>query len=98
MAKRIGTARRKTRGLYSIKHRNKGKIKIRDYLQSFEEGDKVILRIMPNVQSGIPFRRFVGLTGIVTGKQGVAYTVAVNDNNKKKTIIVHPVHMKKMAE
>ena len=98
MAKRIGTARRKTRGLYSIKHRNKGKIKIRDYLQSFNEGDKIVLRIMPNVQSGIPFRRFVGLTGIVNGKQGVAYKVDVIDGKKTKSLLVHPVHMRKMIE
>ena len=96
MVKRIGTARRKTRGLYSIKHRDKGKIKIRDYLQSFNEGDKVILRIRPNVQSGIPFRRFVGLSGIVIGKQGEAYKVSIKDMNKQKIALVHPLHLKRM--
>jgi len=96
MVKRIGTARRKTRGLYSIKHRDKGKIKIRDYLQSFNEGDKVILRIRHNVQSGIPFRRFVGLSGIVIGKQGEAYKVSIKDMNKQKIALVHPLHLKRM--
>jgi large subunit ribosomal protein L21e len=94
MVKRIGTARRKTRGLFSVKPRDKGKFSIRAYFQSFNEGDRVLVGVAPTVQEGMPFRRFVGKMGVVKGTQGKSYKVQINDHNKSKEILVHPVHLK----
>ena len=98
MVKRIGTARRKTRQLLSLKHREKGKLPLRRYLQSFQAGDHVAISIQPNMPEGMPFRRYAGRIGIVTGMQGDCYLVQVRDGRKLKTLIIHPVHLKKHAE
>ncbi|MFT4309704.1 MAG: 50S ribosomal protein L21e [Candidatus Woesearchaeota archaeon] len=96
MVKRIGTARRKTRDLFSVKHKDKGKVSIRNYFQSFVQGDRVLVGVSPTVQEGMPYRRFVGKMGIVKGMQGASYKVMINDHDKSKIILVHPVHLKKL--
>jgi large subunit ribosomal protein L21e len=96
MVKRIGTARRKTRGLFSVKPRDKGKLSIKAYFQAFKEGDRVLVGVAPTVQEGMPYRRFVGKMGIVKGLQGKTYKVLINDHDKSKEILVHPVHLKKL--
>ncbi len=96
MVKRIGTARRKTRGIFSLKHRLKSKISIRAFLQKFNEGDKVLISVSPNYHSGMPYRRFIGKSGVILGKQGSVYKVKVKDFNKEKIVLVHPVHLKKV--
>ena len=93
--KRTGTARRKTRSLFKKNIREKGKISIRNYLQSFKEGEKVLLKAEPAVQKGMYFRRFHGKTGEIIGKQGKSYKIKLNDKNKEKQLIVHPVHLRK---
>ena len=94
MAQRIGSSRRKTRQLYSIKPSEKGKISIRNHLQRFDEGQKVTIGIDPSVHAGLPFRRFVGKSGIIEGKQGSVYKVRVRDGGKEKSLLVHPVHLR----
>tara|TARA_Y100000310_G_C20471372_1_gene710222 strand:- start:299 stop:589 length:291 start_codon:yes stop_codon:yes gene_type:complete len=93
--KRTGTARRKTRSLYKKNVRTKGKISIRNYLQTFKEGEKVILKTEPAVQKGMYFRRFHGKIGEIIGKQGTNYKIKIKENNKLKQLLVHPVHLKK---
>lgn len=98
MAKRIGTSRRKTRQLYSVSPARKGKVSIRTYLQEFSEGQKVFIGIDPAVHEALPFRRFVGRSGIVLGRQGSAYRLRVEDGGKTKTLLVHPAHLRAMRE
>ncbi len=76
--------------------RTKSKIKIRDFLQSFIEGDRVALNAEPAYQKGLYNLRFHGKTGTVTGRTGACYEVRIRDFNKMKTCIVHPVHLKKV--
>jgi len=96
MVKRIGSSRRKTRHKLSKHFRKKGKISLTKYFQKFKQGDKVVLKTEPAVQKGTYHPRFFGKKGIVKGKQGECYQIAINDKSKQKTLIVHPVHLKKI--
>ncbi len=96
MVTRIGTKQRKTRHKFKQHYRNKGKISLSRYFQQFELGDKVNLKINPNVQKGRFFPRFHGMTGTVTGnKKGECYEVQIKDGGKKKMLFVHPIHLSK---
>lgn len=83
--------RRKTRHL-RVKLRDRGKIKIRKYMQEFEEGDIVSISINPRYQN-IPHPRFQGKSGRVVKKQGRAYYVQIKDKDKTKQIISNPEHL-----
>lgn len=96
MVKRIGTARSKTRHKFSKNFRRRGKISVSSYFQQFKEGEKVYLNPEPSVLKGMPHRRFFGKTGIVQGQRGNCYAVLIKDQNKPKTIIIHPIHLKKV--
>lgn len=98
MAMRIGTSRRKTRQLYSVPEHEKGRIKIRTYLQSFNVGDKVFIGVDPSVHAGLPYRRFVGKSGFVLGMQGNVYVVRIRDGGNEKTLLIHPAHLRTMRE
>ncbi|MBI2549050.1 50S ribosomal protein L21e [Candidatus Woesearchaeota archaeon] len=95
MVQRVGGFRRKTRYKLSKGLRQRGKLSLTRYLQVFQEGDAVILKAEPSIQRGMYFPRYHGLAGIVEGKTGHCYHVVINDQGKKKTLIVHPVHLQK---
>ena len=77
--------------------RQKGKISLQKYFQRFSDGDNVAIVKDLTVQSpGFP-NRMQGRTGIVIGKQGRAYTVAIKDYARRKVYIVRPVHLKKIG-
>ncbi|MDP7180105.1 MAG: 50S ribosomal protein L21e [Candidatus Woesearchaeota archaeon] len=94
--KRIGKFRRKTR--YKLKKdiRNKGKISITKYLQNFKTGEMATLLAEPAVQKGLYHPRFYGKRGIVKSKVGRCFEVTIKDGNKEKTLIVHPIHLRKV--
>lgn len=94
--KRIGGFRRKTRHKMAKNFRAKGKISITRYLQTFKEGDKVYLIAEPGVQKGMYFPRFYGRAGIIKEKMGKCYKVDIKDGKMNKTLVVHPVHMKRL--
>jgi large subunit ribosomal protein L21e len=83
--------RRRTRNL-RIRPRERGKIKIRRYLQKFKEGDSVSISIDPSYQA-IPCRRFKGRSGKVAGKQGRCYYVEIKEGEKTQKILVAPEHL-----
>lgn len=83
--------RRRTRDL-KVKLRDKGKTKIRRYLQEFSKDDLVSISVDASYQS-IPNPRFQGKTGKVTGKQGRAYCLKIKDGGKTKEIVVKPEHL-----
>jgi large subunit ribosomal protein L21e len=97
MATRIGGARRKTRQKYSKNYKLRGKISQRRFLQVLTVGDKVSLLTEPAVQTGMYHRRFHGKVGAVTKRLGQCYEVTIRDHDKTKKLIVHPVHLKKVA-
>lgn len=95
MVKRIGGMRRKSRYKLKKEKRRRGKISITRYFQSFEIGDRVYLTAEPAVQKGMYYPTFMGKTGTIKGKRGKCYEVSINDLGKQKTLIIHPVHLKR---
>jgi len=92
---RKGGKRRKTRRTFTKSSRNKGKVSITNYLQSFEEGEKVVLGFEPAVHKGMYHPRFKGKVGVVQDKRGECYIIKIKDGQKPKQVTVHPVHLKK---
>jgi large subunit ribosomal protein L21e len=62
-------------------------------IESFEEGQKVHLRLDPSNPKGQFHHRFHGQTGEVLGRQGTAYKVRIVDGDKEKTLIAAPAHL-----
>lgn len=95
MGSRKGGARRKSRRTMSKHARKKGKVKLSSHFAGFNEGDRVLLSTEPAVQRGMYHLRFHGKTGKVLSKKGKCYEVQIQDGKNKKTLIVHPVHLKR---
>ncbi len=95
MVKRIGGLRRKTRYKFTKETRQKGKISLTNYFQSFISGERVCLGMEPAVQKGSYHPRFMGRSGIIGGMRGKCYEVTFNDMGKEKKLIVHPVHLRR---
>ena len=97
MAKRIGGFRRRTRHKFQKSIRTKGKISIGAFFQTFKEGERVYLSVEPAIHKGMYHPRFMGNSGIITGKQGDCYKIAYKDRTRAKTLIAHPIHLKRIA-
>jgi len=95
MVKRKGGARRKSRHKFMKGVKEKGKLSLRKYFQSFNMGERVWLSTEPAVQKGMYWPSYIGKAGIITGKRGRCYEVAIKDGNKEKMLIIHPVHLKR---
>ena len=95
MGKRKGGYRRKKRNLFRKSAGTKGKISLTRYFQEYTEGEKVTLSLEPAVQTGMYHPRFYGRAGIVEEKRGECYRVKIVDGNKEKSVIVHPIHLRK---
>ena len=93
--KRKGGLRRKTRSLFRKYGRGKGKVALSSYLQNFKQGEKVKLSTESSVQKGMYHPRFYGKSGIVKAKKGRCFEVLITQGSKQKTLIVHPVHLKR---
>jgi large subunit ribosomal protein L21e len=70
---------------------------INDYIRHFDLGAKVVININSSSTSGMPFRRFQGLSGKVIDKKGRAYIVEIKDGDKTKKIISQPEHLKALV-
>ena len=75
--------------------RDKGKVRLSMYFQEFNEGDRVAVISELALQPKFP-RRLQGRSGKVIDKRGDSYIIEINDLNKKKSYIIHPVHLKKL--
>jgi len=96
MVKRIGSARRKTRTKLKKTIRKRGKVSITRFLQKFVTDDRVLLNAEPAIQKGMYHPRFHGKVGTIQTTKGKCYIVDIKDKGKKKELIVHPVHLKRM--
>ncbi|MDP2718196.1 MAG: 50S ribosomal protein L21e [Candidatus Micrarchaeota archaeon] len=77
--------------------RSKGRVAITQFLQSFDDGQRVRIHIDTNNVRGRPTTlRFNRKHGVIQGKQGKAYRVQIKDGNKHKTIIVSNAHLVKV--
>jgi large subunit ribosomal protein L21e len=73
--------------------REHGKIKLSRLLQEYQPGSRVVVKIDPSVQKGMPHRRFHGKVGTVTEKRGRSYVLIVSQGDAVKQIIVRPEHL-----
>ena len=85
----------RTRKILKKTPRNKGLPPLGRLLANYETGDKVDIKIESSQQKGQPHRRFHGKVGEVLYRQGNAYVIKVNDQNKVKQVILRPEHMHK---
>ena len=77
------------------KIREHGKIKLSEYFADFKENDRVAVIRELAVTPKFP-KKLQGRSGTVAGKRGRSYLVKINDINKEKTYIIHPVHLRKL--
>jgi len=87
-----------TRKLLKKEPRERGKIKMSKLLREYKPGNRVVVRIDPSVQKGMPHKRFHGKIGTVTEKRGRSYLVAVSQGNAVKEIIARPEHLEPVQE
>jgi len=87
---------RSSRGAMSKRTRKlKGKsvTTVAQLVRTFSVGDKVI--IAPKAKfEGLPHLRYSSRHGIIRERRGKSYVVEVGDFNKKKSVIVGPVHLR----
>ena len=92
MAKSSGY-RAKTRSILKRKSRERGKSTLSRILRKYKVEDRVLIKIDPSIQKGMPHRRYHGKLGTITEKRGRAYVMDVMQGNAVKEIIVRPEHL-----
>lgn len=75
--------------------KDKGKIKFSRYFQEFEEGTRVAVIRELAMTPKFP-QKLQGRSGVISGKRGNSYIVKINDLNREKIYIIHPVHLIKL--
>ena len=96
MVTKLSTFRRRTRHKLAKKAKDKGKFSLKEYFKMFNTGDKVVLKAEPSIHKGMYHPRFLGKMGVIKGKKGSCYEVAIKDIGKEKTLIVHPIHLRRL--
>ena len=86
---------RRSRNTLKGKPRDRGKISIRRYFQEFKVGETAGISIDVQYRN-IPYPKFNGKLGKITNQQGRAYYININDNGRKKDVLVSPEHLKKI--
>jgi len=95
MVKASKGLRRRSRGIMRKSPRSRGFPPAGSMVRSFEEGERVSIKIEPSQLSGAPHLRFQGRTGVVVGRQGRMYLVSIMDGGKEKIILSGAVHLLK---
>ncbi len=96
MVTRIGGNRKRTRSILSVPKSMKGKLSLSTFFRSFKVGDHVVFKAAPSVHSGQYGRRFHGRTGVIVAIHKSMCEVSVKDKNKRKTVLVSPVHLQRV--
>ena len=94
MVSNKGGSKRKARYKLRKEIRQRGKMSITRFVQSFKEGQKVHLILESSMHKGEFHTQYFGKTGTIKAMRGKCYEVIINDGNKEKMLIVHPVHLK----
>jgi large subunit ribosomal protein L21e len=82
-----------TRRLLKKEPRERGKMRLSKLLYEYQPGNRVVIKIDPSVQKGMPHRRYHGKVGVVIDKRGQSYIVSVTQGEAVKEIIVRPEHL-----
>ena len=77
--------------------RTRGKLQLSKYFQELKKGDAVAIINEKSIKSSFPVR-LQGRTGIIKAKQGKFYVVKIKDQNKEKSFIIEPIHLKKIKQ
>ena len=77
------------------KIRERGKLKLSSYFKKIDDGASVALVTDAGVRCSYP-KGLKGMSGKVLESRGRFKLVEIKDGNKAKTIIVHPVHLRKL--
>ncbi|MBD3319129.1 50S ribosomal protein L21e [Candidatus Woesearchaeota archaeon] len=96
MVRRKGGLRKKTRHLMRKNKKDRGKLSLTRFFAEYEVGDKVKLLADPTYQKGMFFLRYHGKNAIVQHRRGNCYEVSIRDGGKIKTLISHPIHLRKL--
>lgn len=83
--------RRSTRS--KLKKKVRQKFKVTSYLKEFKPRDKVVIKIDPSSQKGMPFPKFKGKIGDVIERRGDSYIIEVRVGKSIKNIISRPEHL-----
>ena len=75
--------------------KERGKIRLSEYFQKFNEDDRVSVKRELSVTSSFP-ERLQGRSGVIVGKRGTSYIIKLKDIKKNKNYIIHPIHLKKL--
>jgi len=82
-----------TRHLLKKEPRERGKLRLSKLLYEYQPGTRVVVKIDPSVQKGMPHKRYHGRVGVVVSKRGQSYVVSVTQGEAVKEIIVRPEHL-----
>jgi large subunit ribosomal protein L21e len=93
LVKRSKGYRSNTRSLFRKKPREKSKIHISKLLQTYNVGDRVCIKTDSSVHKGMPHMHYYGKTGVIRGKRGRSYIVAVPTGRRTATILARPEHL-----
>lgn len=93
---RIGGLRRKSRHKMRKNVKAHGKLSLTRFLQTFTIGQRAQLVAEPAYHKGLYHMRFHGKMGTIKEQRGQCYIVTIQDKNKAKDLVVHPVHLKRI--
>lgn len=82
-----------TRRLLRKNPRERGKIRISKLLHEYQPGTRVVIKLDPSVQKGMPHRRYHGKVGTIVEKRGRSYVVNVTQGDAVREIIARPEHL-----
>jgi large subunit ribosomal protein L21e len=82
-----------TRRLLRKDPRERGKIRISKLLHEYQPGTRVVIKLDPSVQKGMPHKRYHGKVGMIVEKRGRSYVVNVTQGDAIKEIIARPEHL-----
>jgi large subunit ribosomal protein L21e len=82
-----------TRRLLRKDPRERGKIRISKLLHEYQPGTRVVIKLDPSVQKGMPHKRYHGKVGTIVEKRGRSYVVNVTQGDAIKEIIARPEHL-----
>lgn len=85
--------RTRTRSLLRKKPREKGKRRLSKLLHQYQPGSRVVIKIEPSVQKGMPHKRYHGKVGKIIEGRGRSYIVSVTQGNSVRKIIARPEHL-----
>jgi large subunit ribosomal protein L21e len=85
--------RSRSRGTFTKEVRDRGMPPVTRFLQTFEVGAKVIVRLEASDPHGQPHPRYQGRVCTVVARQGRSYRIAFLDGGKRKELIAHPIHL-----